>query len=48
MFNFLLGGFKFVPRKFVCPPREFRLLYGKEIRQTIIESFFSVRKINKK
>ncbi len=30
---------KFVARQFVCPPREFRLLYGPEVRQTTIDSF---------
>jgi hypothetical protein len=30
---------KFVPSKFVRPPKEFRNLYGKEKRQTVMESF---------
>jgi|FrelakmetLWP11LW_1041352.scaffolds.fasta_scaffold27781_1 hypothetical protein len=40
---FVLGRTKlqFVPRKFVCPPKEFRMLYGPEIRQTLLDNFVS-------
>jgi hypothetical protein len=30
---------KFLPRRFVCPPLEWRHLYGKEMRQTSLENF---------
>lgn len=38
---FVIGRKKleFVPRRFVCPPREFRLLYGPELRQSTISNF---------
>jgi hypothetical protein len=29
----------FLPRRFVCPPKEFRYLYGREMRQTSLEMF---------
>ncbi len=35
---------KFLPRRFISPPREFRFLYGREVRQTTIDSFFVVKK----
>jgi hypothetical protein len=41
---FVLGTILFVPSKFVRPPKEFRTLYGPNIRQTRLESFFSVKK----
>ena len=34
---------KFVPRKFIRPPKEF-LIYGNEVRQTVIDNFVSVEK----
>ena len=37
-------GFLFVPSKFVRPPAEFRSLYGPNIRQTVLESYFVVKK----
>jgi hypothetical protein len=39
------GKFKFVPSKFVCPPREFRILYGPNVRQTRIDGFFAAGEI---
>ena len=38
---FVLGKpkLKFLPRRFVCPPKEFRYLYGREMRQTSLEAF---------
>lgn len=38
---FLIGRTKlqFVPRRFVIPPKEFRCLYGPEIRQSLIDNF---------
>jgi hypothetical protein len=41
---FIKGKFKFVPSKFVRPPKEFRALYGANIRQTVLESFFVCKK----
>ena len=42
-FCLFLGKTKlqFVPRKFVCPPKAFRMLYGPEIRQTLLDNFVS-------
>ena len=34
---------KFVPRKFIRPPKEF-LIYGNEVRQTVMDNFVSVEK----
>jgi hypothetical protein len=34
----LFAGLKFVPSKFVKPPKEFRI-YGNVIRQTLIDNF---------
>jgi len=34
----LFSGWKFVPSKFVPPPKEFRI-YGNEMRQTVIDNF---------
>ncbi len=31
------GKLKFLPRRFVTPPLEFRHLYGREMRQTSLE-----------
>jgi hypothetical protein len=39
------GKFKFVPSKFVRPPREFRILYGPNVRQTRIDGFFAAGEI---
>jgi hypothetical protein len=39
------GKFKFVPLKFVRPPREFRILYGPNVRQTRIDGFFATGEI---
>jgi len=36
--------FRFVPSKFTRPPVEFRKLYGSNIRQTVLESFFVIDK----
>jgi len=46
LLNFFVGKRKltFVPRKFVSPPREFRFLYGPEIRQTVLDNFVVVAK----
>jgi hypothetical protein len=30
---------KFLPRRFVTPPLEWRHLYGRELRQTSLEAF---------
>jgi hypothetical protein len=40
-FNLFLGRSKhqFVPRRFVIPPKEFRILYGPEVRQTVLDHF---------
>ncbi len=35
---------KFVPKRFLSPPREFKYLYGSEVRQTTMENFFNVEK----
>jgi hypothetical protein len=44
VFNLLLGRhWKFVPKRFLSPPREFKILYGSELRQTTLENFFPVR-----
>ena len=45
MYLFVLGML-FVPSKFIRPPKEFRSLYGPNIRQTRLESFFNVEKHN--
>jgi hypothetical protein len=44
IFLYFVGKLKFVPSKFVRPPKEFRKLYGPNIRQTVIESFFVSKK----
>lgn len=36
--RFVIAGLKFVPSKFVPPPKEFRI-YGNVIRQTLIDNF---------
>ena len=43
--NNFAGKFKFLPSKFVRPPREFRILYGPNVRQTMIDGFFSTGEI---
>jgi len=43
-FIIVIGKIKFLPSKFVRPPKEFRKLYGPNIRQTILESYFVVKK----
>ncbi len=35
---------KFVPKWFLSPPREFKYLYGSEVRQTTMENFINVEK----
>jgi hypothetical protein len=35
---FLGCQWKFVPRKFVRPPKEF-LIYGNEVRQTVLDHY---------
>jgi hypothetical protein len=44
LFSFILGSIRFVPSRFVRPPIEFRKLYGPNICQTVIDSFFPVTK----
>ena len=34
----------FVPSRFIRPPTEFRNLYGPNIRQTMLESYFVSKK----
>ena len=34
-----LPKLKFLPRRFVTPPLEWRHLYGRELRQTSLEAF---------
>jgi hypothetical protein len=36
----------FVPRRFLSPPREFKNLFGKELRQTRIDSYFVGKKMS--
>ena len=45
MLFFVFTGFawSFVPRKFVRPPKEF-LIFGNEIRQTVLDNFVTVVK----
>ncbi len=40
MIVYFVSGFswKFVPSKFVPPPKEFRI-YGNEVRQTVLDNF---------
>ena len=33
---------KFVAKRFLSPPREFKILYGKEVRQTTMDNFVSI------
>jgi hypothetical protein len=41
----LLGQrWKFVPKRFLSPPREFKKLYGNELRQTTLDNFFGISK----
>ena len=44
VYYIFLVRLQFIPSKFVKPPLAFRKLYGPNIRQTVLESFFSVRK----
>ncbi len=44
LYDFCVLGMKFVPSKFVRPPKEFLALYGPNIRQSRLESFFVSRK----
>ena len=41
---FILGSIRFVPSRFVRAPIEFRKLYGPNICQTVIDSFYRVTK----
>ena len=42
---FILGKhWKFVAKRFLSPPREFKMLYGSELRQTTMENFVTVSK----
>jgi hypothetical protein len=34
-----------VPKRFLSPPREFKKLYGAELRQTTMDNFVSFPKI---
>ncbi len=43
---FISGKFKFVPSKFIRPPREFRMLYGPNVRQTMIDGFFNAGELD--
>jgi hypothetical protein len=44
--SFFLGKhWKFVERRFLSPPREFKTLYGPDYRQTTLENYFVVRRI---
>ena len=36
---------KFVPKRYLSPPREFKKLYGTELRQTTMDNFVSVSKL---
>ena len=38
MNDLVISGWKFVPSKFVRPPKEFRI-YGNTVRQTVLENF---------
>ena len=38
---FISGNFKFVPSRFVRLPKEFRRLYGPNVRQTMIDGYFN-------
>ena len=31
-----------MPKRFLSPPREFKILYGKEVRQTTMDNFVSI------
>ena len=42
--NLFLGKIKFLASKFVRPPKDFRQLYGPEIRQTVLDSYFLIKK----
>ena len=45
-FKFIGCRWKFVPKRFVSPPREFKKLYGNELRQTTLENYFKLVKRN--
>ena len=45
--KFVGKRWKFVPKRFLSPPREFKRLYGNELRQTTLENFFKNEKNNK-
>jgi hypothetical protein len=44
--NLIIVGkrWNFVPKRFRSPPREFKYLYGSEVRQTTMDNFVKITK----
>ena len=44
--NLIIVGkrWNFVPKRFRSPPREFKYLYGSEVRQTMMDNFVKITK----